>query len=337
MISSSSVIGSLRALEAVDGAFLLAVFGQRGDVDALAVVEAAIPLADADDLVARLMHEQRRVRAHVAEALDDDAGLFLVHLQVLDGFVGDDHHAAAGGFAASARSAHVQRLAGDDGGDGLPHVHGVGVHHPCHGLLVGVDVGSGNVFFGADELDQLGGVAAGHALQFAARHVLGIADDAALGAAEGDVHHRALPGHPTGQGADFVERDVGSIADAALGRAARDGVLHAVAGEDFELPVVHHDRDVDDDFAVGLLQHAPQARIEIELFGGDVEARGLCFPRIFFLFERQCGFHKNSPRIAMMSVRRDEISSQAGKPYEYMQGRKARKRKSLPMQVCAVE
>ena len=210
-----------------------------------------------------------------------------VHLQVLDGFVGDDHHAAAGGFAASARSAHVQRLAGDHRGDRLPHVHGVGVHHPRHGLFVGVHVGGGNVFLGADELDQLGGVAAGHALQFAARHVLGIADDAALGAAEGDVHDRALPGHPTGQRAHFIQRDVGSVADAALGRAARDGVLHPVAGEHFELSVVHHDRDVDDDFAIGLLQHAPQAGIELQLFGGDVEARGLCFPGIFFLFERE--------------------------------------------------
>ena len=214
--------------------------------------------------------------------------------EVLDGFVGDDHHAAAGGFAASARSAHVQRLAGDDGGDGLPHVHGVGVHHPRHGLFVGVDVGRRNVFLGADELDQLGGVAAGHALQFAARHVLGIADDAALGAAEGNVHYGALPGHPTGQGADFIERDVGRVAHATLGRAARDGVLHAIAGEDFELTVVHHYRDVDDDFAVGLLQHTPQAFVEIELVGGDVEPRRLLFPGIRFLRMHCRGCHKVS-------------------------------------------
>ena len=234
----------------------------------------------------------------------------------------DDHHAAAGGFAASARSAHVQRLAGDNSRNGLPHVHGVGVHHPRHGLFVGVDVGRGNVFLGADELDELGGVAAGHALQFAARHVLGIANDSALGSAEGDVHHGALPGHPTGEGANFIERYVGRVAHAALGRAARDGVLHTVAGEDFQSAAVHHHRDVDDDFAVGLLQHAPQAFIEIEFAGGDVKARGLLFPGIGFLRVHCRGCHKVSencggpgPGRLNASARRGKASSQAGKLY----------------------
>ena len=122
-------------------------------------------------------------------------------------------------------------------GHRLPHVHGVGVHHPCHGLLVGVDVGRGNVFFRADEFDQLGGVAAGHALQFAARHLLGIADDAALGAAKGNIDHGAFPGHPTGQRAHFVQRHVRRIAHAALGRAARNGMLHPVAGKTSSCPL----------------------------------------------------------------------------------------------------
>ena len=88
-------------------------------------------------------------------------------------------------------------------------MHGVGVHDPGHDLFVGVDVGSGNIFFGANEIEQFGRVAAGHALQFAHGHRVRIADDAALGTAEGDVHDRALPGHPTGEGADFIEVNVG--------------------------------------------------------------------------------------------------------------------------------
>ena len=131
-------------------------------------------------------------------------------------------HAAAGGLNAAARAADVERLAGDHAGDGLAHVHGVGVHDPGHGLLVGVHVGRGNVLLRSDEVDDLRGVAAGHALQFALAHCFGIADDAALGAAEGNVDDGALPGHPTGQGAHFVERDVGRVANAALGRAAGD-------------------------------------------------------------------------------------------------------------------
>ena len=90
-----------------------------------------------------------------------------------------------------------------------PHVHGVGVHDPGHRLLVGVHVGRGNILFRADELDDLGCVAARHALQFALAHLFGIADDAALGAAERNIHDRALPGHPAGQRAHFVQRDIG--------------------------------------------------------------------------------------------------------------------------------
>ena len=113
-------------------------------------------------------------------------------------------------------------------------MHGVGVHDPRHGLLVGVHVGSGNIFFRSDEFDEFRGVAASHALEFALRHFLGVADDAALGSAEGDVDDGALPGHPAGEGADFVEGDVGGVADAALGGAACDGVLDTIAGEDFD-------------------------------------------------------------------------------------------------------
>ena len=78
------------------------------------------------------------------------------------------------------------------------------------------------------KVDDLGGVAARDALQFAIGKHVRIADDAALGAAERDVDHRAFPGHPGSQRAHFVERHIGRKADAALCRdrarwsAARD-------------------------------------------------------------------------------------------------------------------
>ena len=71
--------------------------------------------------------------------------------------------------------------------------------------------------FRADQRQDGAGVAAGEALEFAHGHLLGIAGDAAFGAAKGDVHDGALPCHPRGQGLDFVQGDVGVEADAALG------------------------------------------------------------------------------------------------------------------------
>jgi hypothetical protein len=50
---------------------------------------------------------------------------------------------------------------------GVADVHRVGVHHPRHDLIVGVDVGRGDVLLGADRVDDLGDVAAGQRFELA--------------------------------------------------------------------------------------------------------------------------------------------------------------------------
>ena len=153
----------------------------------------------------------------------DDAGVFgALDADQLESFECDDHAAAAGGLGTAARAAESERLAGDDGGDGVARVHGVGVHDPGHHLLIGIDVGRGHVAFRSDEVDDLGGVAAGELFELGVGEHVGIADDAALAAAERDVDHGAFPGHPGGERAHFVEGDVGGEANAAFGGTARD-------------------------------------------------------------------------------------------------------------------
>ena len=166
----------------------------------------------------------------------------------------DDHHAAAGRFASSERSSHLDRFAGDDRGRGVTDVHAVGVHHPRHDLIVGVDVGRRDVLFGADRVDDLRDVPPRQRLELAARHPRRIADDPSLAAAERHVRHRALPGHPRGERGDLVERNVRVIADPALRRTERDVVLHAVSGEHFDLAVVHLDRAGDGDLTLGCVR-----------------------------------------------------------------------------------
>ena len=137
--------------ETVDGAIALAEVPESFGVDAVFIVEAAADFTDADDFVSRLGHEARGVGTDVAKTLDDDARGLAVESELFNGLLADDKDAASGGFAATAGAANVDGLAGDDGGHGLAHVHGVGVHDPRHGLFVGIDVGGGDVFFGADE------------------------------------------------------------------------------------------------------------------------------------------------------------------------------------------
>ena len=93
---------------------------------------------------------------------------------------------------------------------------------------------------------------------------LGIADDAALGAAERNVDQRAFPGHPHRQRLDLVERHVGMEADAALARSARQVVLHAIAGKHAKGAVVHADGNRNLEHALGLTQIAVERFVQTD-------------------------------------------------------------------------
>ena len=191
-------------------------------------------------------------------------------------FARHDHHAASGSLAPAERSAHLDGLARDDGRGRMADVHAVGVHDPRHDLIVGVDVRRGDVLLGADRVDDFRDVAARQRLELAAGHPRRVADDAALAAAERHVRDRALPRHPGGERRHFVERDVGVIADAALRRSKRDVVLHAVAGEDLDLAVVHLHRAGDGDLPLRAGEDLPDAGIETEQPRGAVELLEHC-------------------------------------------------------------
>ena len=90
--------------------------------------------------------------------------------------------------------------------------------HAMH-LVIGVDVRRGHVLFGSDRVDDFRDVAAGERFELAPGHACGVADDAALAAAERHVRHGAFPRHPGGERRDFIEAHVGVIADPTLGGA----------------------------------------------------------------------------------------------------------------------
>ena len=110
--------------------------------------------------VSRLGHQACGVRADVAETLHNHAGRVAIETELLDGLLAHDQDAPSSGLATAARSADVDGLASNYRRDRLPHVHGIRVHDPSHGLFVGIHVGCGNVFFGTDKFEQLGGIAA---------------------------------------------------------------------------------------------------------------------------------------------------------------------------------
>src|SRR5215831_15154040 len=251
----------------------LAVFHQAGDVEALRVINGAVVFDDRDDFKAGAGHELGGHAAYVAESLNNYASGGALHAEETKSLLGDDHAAAARSLRAAAGAAEIDGLSGDDGGLGVAGVHGIGVHDPGHGLLVGVDVGSRDVDLGTDELEQLGGVAAGDFFELGRRQDARIADDASLGSAEGNVGDSAFPGHPGGEGADFIESYVRSVPDSAFCRTPRDGVLDAKAREQFDAAVVKLDGNVDDDLAGGRAENLLHPLIDAKARGRFVKAR----------------------------------------------------------------
>src|SRR6185295_16973310 len=178
----------LCALVAGDRAGLADVLAELVRVDALGVGDVAAGVADADDHGALLRQEARGVAADVAEALDDDVAAVEVEVAV-PGPLGDAvDDALAGGLGAAVATAGGDALAGDDAAHGVAiagadDVH-VRVHHPDHGLAVGVHVGRRDVVLGADVGAQRRGEPPRDPLELELAVLANIDLDAALAAAE---------------------------------------------------------------------------------------------------------------------------------------------------------
>ena len=121
---------------------------------------------------------------------------------------GHDCAAAAGGRVAALAAAHAERLPRDHRGHGVAGLHRDRVHDPGHDLWRGVDVGGRDVPVGSDQHRDLARVAPRQALQLVVLSRSRVDDHAALGAAEGNPDHGALPGHPHRQRLDLARGDV---------------------------------------------------------------------------------------------------------------------------------
>ena len=270
----------LAAEEALERAGLLIEREDGRDVESFRVGDAARDVGDGDHPRARLVAHARGDRADVAEALDDDPGAGQREACQRRGLAADEHQAATRGLDTPARPPEREGLAGDDGGHGVPRVHRVRVHDPGHRLRIGAHVRRLNVLLGPELVHQLGGVAARDPFQLSTGKHGRVADDAPLGAAEGDVDDRALPCHPRREGPNLVERHVLVEADAPFAGPACDVVEDTVADEDLDPAVVHGDRDRNLGLAHGLAQHLVEARIEAELLRGHIEPRHHLLERV---------------------------------------------------------
>ena len=192
--------------EAEHRAGAIQVFFQRGHVKTAHRGYAAVLVGDGHHAHARVVEETGRVPAHLAEPLHGGGGRLGADAPRRQRGQRHVHHAARGGGAAAQRATKGDRLSGAHAQYGVAALHRVGVHQPRHGLLVGADVGRGDIVFGTDQRADLTGVAAGHALELGGAVLTRVDADAALGPAVRNVEQRAFPRHPHGQRPDLVER-----------------------------------------------------------------------------------------------------------------------------------
>ncbi len=259
------------AVPAFESAVGVHVLDGGVDVQAVFAKEAAGNVADRDDFAAVFLQRDGGFGADVAETLDGDGCLRKRGFELFEGAHHEVGDAPAGGFAAAFGTADGHRFAGDDGGNGIADVGGVGVHHPGHDVFVGSHVGGHDVDVGADERNHFLHVAAGEAFHFAGGQIAGIDGDAAFCAAIGESGEGAFPAHPHGERGDFADFDAWVEADSAFGGAEREVMLDAETFVNGEFSVVAPDREGNGHAAFRVFGAVANFLGKIDDIGGEVE------------------------------------------------------------------
>ena len=218
------------------------------------------------------------ITADIPETMDRDRELIGVQLTHPGGLGHEEHQPTPCCLPSGDASAEGGWLSGHHRRDRVADVLRVGVHEPRHDLLVGPQVGGGDVCLRPDHVDDLHREPAGDPLQLGPGETHRVDPHPALGAPERDSHDGALPGHQHGQGRHLAQVDVRGIADAALGRAHGGEMLNPISEQGLHLGVgVPAEREADhggllrDAKPIGhVVVEAHEARHAIELTGGFV-------------------------------------------------------------------
>jgi hypothetical protein len=208
---------------------------------------------------------------HLAEALHGHPGPLEGKAPPPRQLQEDPGHPVPGGVVPALGAPQGVGLPRDHPGHRGAHGHGVGVHDPGHGLLVRAYIGAQDVHVGADQVDELGGVAPHQPLQLPLGKGLGVHGHPARRAAKGQVVDGRLQGHPGGQARRLPQGDRGVKAHPPFGGPSGDVVDHPVALEDPHLAVVHDHGQGNGDQPLGVGQILHRGRVDLRHLQGFLQ------------------------------------------------------------------
>src|SRR5256714_8892017 len=151
------------------------------------------------------MEETCSDRASITIALNTHASALQGHTHALGGLASDKEHTGSGCIVTAFATSNRERLAGDDSGNRVASMHGVGIHNPCHHLRVCIDIRCGDIAMRANNDRYFSRIAVCQAFYLSGTHILWGAYNAAFCSTVGNTDDGTLPGLPHIQPLDFVE------------------------------------------------------------------------------------------------------------------------------------
>ena len=251
---------------------LLNVLVGRGHIETLRIVKTDRVVAQTDNFHARFVSQAAGGdRSDIAKALHDSGAFGRLDIEMIQGTLDEEDHAAPGRFAASGHPADGHRFSGDNFRNGMARMHRIGIHEPGHDLRVGPHVRPHDVGARADKRDHFLHVAAGKLFHFTAGKLVRVDRHPTLGSAIRKSDQRAFPTHPNGERGRFPEGQLGGKPRAAFGRTDTQVVLDAIAVVNLDPSVIEFDGQRDGDRALRLDDALTILLRDLEVIGQNLE------------------------------------------------------------------
>ncbi len=167
-----------------------------GYIKSVIVIYAAVSIADTNHFISLVVQNLCGNASDVSEPLYGKSVLFARFSEIFKCVFNCSYNAVCGSGSSAERTAYFKRLARYDSGALFSVKFGIFVHNPTHNFAVRVYIGSGNVYFGADDSCDFIGEFSCQSFKFSLGKLFRIDGYTALTTAVRNVGNGTLKAHP---------------------------------------------------------------------------------------------------------------------------------------------